>query len=339
LVDRLLAFAREQPLKPILFYQSDADLLLVSRHRQQLTEEFELLVPEADLVETLVDKARFQHFATELQLPIPKSTLVSTMSKPPKMDLSYPVIVKPRVRQEAVWSSVGSHEKAVLFESRDRLLEAWPRIAATGSEVLVQELVPGPERNIESYHAYIDGAGELAGEFTGKKIRTLPLERGHSTALEITDAADVAALGRHVLGALGLRGVGKVDFKRAPDGRLCLLEVNPRFTLWNNPGSVAGVNIPAMVYADLAGYARPEPRPIRRGVRWCDPILDKQAAQLAGIGYARWLLWAARCETKHAANWDDPLPFLRKRLIPFVTARWHRAMQSVRRRSRASRGA
>ena len=335
LVERLLDFARVQDAKPVLFYQADADLLLVSRHRGRLAEGFELLVPDAELVEDLVDKARFHRLASQLGLPVPKSMVISAQKTPEAVELTFPVVVKPLVREEAVWSVIGSHEKAILFESWEQLRERWPRFAALGADVLVQEVVPGPEHQIESYHAYIDATGNVAGEFTGRKIRTLPLERGHSTAIEITASEEVTALGRDVLAALGLRGVAKVDFKRGPDRSLSLLEVNPRFTLWNNPGSVAGANLPAMVYADLAGRPRPRATLVRPGVRWCELMSDKQAARLAGIGRAHWLWWALRCETKHAASWDDPLPFLRKLLLPYVVRRLRRWSAFVRRDSRA----
>ena len=55
-------------------------------------------------------------------------------------------------------------------------------------------------------------------------------------------------LGRTLVQRLGLRGVAKFDFKRAADGRLFLLEVNPRFNLWHHPGALAGVNLPALVF-------------------------------------------------------------------------------------------
>ena len=61
---------------------------------------------------------------------------------------------------------------------------------------------------------------------------------------------------------LALTGVAKLDFKRDPQGNLRLLEINPRFNLWHHAGAIAGVNIPALVYADLAGLPRP---PVIRG--------------------------------------------------------------------------
>ena len=50
--------------------------------------------------------------------------------------------------------------------------------------------------SLSSYHAYVDESGATPGEFTGRKIRTLPPRYGHSTAVEITPLPDVAELGR-----------------------------------------------------------------------------------------------------------------------------------------------
>src|SRR5213592_1848596 len=156
----------------------------------------------------------------------------------------------------------------------------------------------------------------VAGEFTRRKIRTYPADYGHSTALTITDsrreAADVAALGRDLSTRMGLRGVAKFDFKRAPDGHLHLLEVNPRFNLWHHLGAVAGVNLPALVHADLTGAhaTRRAPTRARAGAHWCRPWVDWRAARATGLALWRWAPWALACDAKSVVAWDDPLPLL-----------------------------
>ncbi len=135
-------------------------------------------------------------------------------------------------------------------------------------DLLAQEMIPGPETKIESYHCYVDEKGTVVGEYTGRKIRTYPEALGHSTALTITNADDVAKLGRELVAKLNFSGVAKFDFKRAPDGQLHLLEVNPRYNLWHYVGAVAGVNLPALVYGDLLGLPgrrRSGPGPARPG--------------------------------------------------------------------------
>ena len=211
--------------------------------------------------------------------------------------------------------------KVLRAGSRDELAALWPRLAAAGLDVVLQEEVPGDVVPVESYHAYVDASGLVSGEFTGRKIRTLPPRHGFSTALTSTEAGDVAAVGRDVLERLGFRGVAKLDFKRAPDGRLFLLEVNPRYSLWVHLGALAGVNIPQLVHSDLAGWPRPAPSRARGGVRWCRPWKDLAAARHCGVPVARWVPFMLGCEANSAWALDDPMPLLRGRLLPLLARR------------------
>jgi D-aspartate ligase len=313
LVDRLLRFAETQAERPVLYYDGDGSLLLVSRYRARLQEAFRFVVAERELVEELTDKARFQALSEKVGLPVPPSFVLSASdaSAPSRSDLQFPLILKPRARPMARWRPLGRGAKAVKVESATALVQLWPRIAELGCDVVAQQLVPGPETSIESYHAYIDDEGEIVGDFTGRKIRTYPADYGYSTAVEVTAEDDVAEAGRDVLRRVDLRGVAKCDFKRGPDGQLYLLEINARFNLWHHPGARAGVNLPALVYSDLVGLPRKLAPPARAGVCWCALADDARATRQAGVPLRRWLWWALRCEAKWAFAWDDPMPFLR----------------------------
>jgi D-aspartate ligase len=309
LVGRLLEFASHQPEPPVLFYENDWDLLLLSRSRDRLHPHFRFVLPDADLVEALLDKARFRELAERLQLPVPASRRITPGStSPDSIDLRFPIVLKPLTRQVATWGPISDGRKAVPVADRRALQSLWPRFQ--DSELLAQELVPGPETMIESYHAYVDGRGAVAGEFAGRKIRTFPSEYGFSSAVETTNREDVLEVGRDVVSRLGLTGVAKLDFKRDANGALWLLEVNPRFSLWHHVGARAGVNLPYLVYADLVGLARPAAVTVRPGVRWCRLGLDMKARAAAGIPLGRWLPWALACEAKSVAL-DDPMPILR----------------------------
>jgi D-aspartate ligase len=313
LLANLLAFGAQAAVPPVLFFQYDGDLLFVSRSRDALAERFRFLIADAELIEQLVDKTLFRELAAERGLPVPATTVVypSTRNRPPELPLEFPVILKPVTRRDTTWGPVAGKAKALILDSQRALFEVWQQLANTGVAMVAQEHVAGGEERIESYHAYVDERGEVAGEFTGRKIRTLPSQFGFTTACEITDEGDVRERGRHCMSVLGLRGVAKVDFKRDPSGELRLLEVNPRFNLWHLPGAVAGVNLPALVYADLAGLPRPRAELTRPGVRWSLPWNDFRAARQQGVGLARWLAWQAGCETRHVVAANDPMPFLR----------------------------
>lgn len=311
LLQLLERFGATQAARPVLFYEEDRELLVISRYRERLSRYFRFVVPDAVLVEDLVDKGRFQALARRLDLPVPDARVLDPSVDAVPLDLQFPVALKPIVRRGDQWTPIGGAAKALRLDTPLALVSYWPRLARAGIRVLLQQLIPGPETCIESYHVYVDAQGETVGEFTGRKIRTWPAAYGDSTALVITDAPEVTTLGRDLVRRLGLRGVAKFDFKRARDGRLYLLEVNPRFTLWHHLGARAGVNIPALVFGDLAGLPRAAVGQARAGARWCKPWDDVLAARAAGISFLRWLPWALGCEAVRVVAWDDPMPFIR----------------------------
>ncbi|MGH7530646.1 MAG: GNAT family N-acetyltransferase [Gemmatimonadales bacterium] len=328
LVESLVAFGQAQPEPPALFYQEDRTLLLVSRYRERLAQAFRFVVPDAELVEQLVDKARFQELAARLALPVPPARLIRPGEEPPPtaddFPLAFPIVLKPVTRRPSRWEPVAGAGKARAVAGLTELRALWPRLAAAQLPVIAQQLIPGAEHLIESYHVYVDGRGAIAGEFTGRKIRTWPPAYGDSSALETTAASDVLELGRALVARLALRGVAKLDFKRGAGGALHLLEVNPRFNLWHHLGAAAGINLPALVCADLTGRARPAAAMARPGVHWCKPWKDAPAARAVGMSLATWLAWAWRCEAKSGAAWDDPLPLLGASLRRGLIAVRHR---------------
>ena len=325
-VETLLAFARGRPSRPVLVPQTDGDLLVVSRHRAALAGAFDFLLADEELVETLVDKAAFAALAARLELATPRTLALDPRSEPwHEVDLRAPLVVKPLVRDLARWAPLEADAKAKHVATARELEALWPRLVELGLPVLVQEAIDGDETRIESFHAYVDADGNVAGAFTGRKIRTLPAVYGHSTALEVTDERDVEQLGRDVLERVGLRGFAKVDFKRDPAGKLWLLEINPRATLWHHPGAIAGVNLAALMYADLTGAPRPPVGRARPGVRWVLPLRDARAARAEGIAMTTWLRWMAGCEAISGFSRRDPAPlgaalwaFVRRR-VPLGT--------------------
>jgi D-aspartate ligase len=311
LVDRLLDFASGQPEPPVLFYQEDEHLLFVSRHREQLANGLRFVIADATLVEDLVDKARFHERAERLCLPVPATRRIRPLagSTAPDLDLRFPIVIKP-LRRSRSWTNYGYTGKVVQISSHRELREHWSVWTRFETELLAQEHISGPETRVESYHVYVGQDGNIVGEFTGRKIRTIPPSHGFSTALTVTDAADVASLGRSLVSKLGLRGVAKFDFKRDVDGKLYLLEVNPRFNLWHHLGAAAGVNLPKLVYDDLVGSPRPaSPLCARAGARWCRLSDDWRAAKACGMPLPVWLSWALGCEAK-SVIWTDPMPLI-----------------------------
>ena len=320
-VQRLRSFAASCPAPPVLFYQGDDELLLASRCRDALADRFRFVLPPAQLVEDTVDKVRFAALAERLGLPVPE-TLVLRRGEASLSTIEawkcFPAVLKPAHRNGWFTSAlhaehVGNNRKAIRVLDRGELERCLPAVRAYHADFLLQAAVEGGEERIASYHAYVREGGELAGEFTGRKVRTFPRTYGLSTHVEITDDAELRLAGRRVLAQTGFHGVVKLDFKRdARDGRLSLLEMNPRFTLWNHPGARAGVDLPGLVYDDLTGGPRRAAGPARAGVRLMQVRADLRAAQearAAGEGsLARWGWELLTATIREDLMLTDPLP-------------------------------
>jgi D-aspartate ligase len=307
-VEALVEFASAQESAPVLYYQKDPAALAISRHRDRLARHFRFVVPEAGLLEDLVDKERFQRLAREVGLPVPPTVTGTVGVDPaPIHDVPFPIAVKPalRSRPNDTWVPVARGQKAIRCERAADLENLWERPELDGVVLLVQQYIGGDEDRIRSYHAFVDESGRTVASFTGRKIRTWPLDHGQSTAVEIVHDPLVVEVGQSILSSLGFRGVAKVDLKADDSGRLHLFEINPRFSLWHHPGAVAGVNIPDAVYRTLTGRPVP-PTVARAGVRWCQIWGDHRAARVSGLGALAWLRFAASAEARRAAHLDDP---------------------------------
>ena len=114
LVDALVAFAGAQAEPPVLCPQTDATLLLASRHRERLAERFRLALADAELVEQLVDKGRFQLLAAEHVLPVPRAQRLRPVpgGPLPALEVPFPLVIKPLTRTPD-WTSLAGSSKAL----------------------------------------------------------------------------------------------------------------------------------------------------------------------------------------------------------------------------------
>lgn len=311
---------RAFPQRPVLYYGTDDLLLLLSRNRERLSSYYLFRLPPADLVECLVDKNRFCDLARDNDILVPKTiTVVPGVEFADIADaLVFPAVFKPNTHigwMKDQSAGGGKPRKALRANTPDEAEHLFRIVSRRSPSFVIQRCIEGGEDQIYSYHAYVDGLGCSLGEFVGKKIRTYPMEAGVSTYLELVKAPDIIELGREIIAKLGLSGPMKLDFKKDPnDGRYYLLEINPRFTLWNYLGAACGVNLPELAYADLMGELRQNVREYRTGVRWLSFGNDFRAfvrdyRATGTLSWAEWLGSYVSPKVYDVFAWNDPAPF------------------------------
>jgi predicted ATP-grasp superfamily ATP-dependent carboligase len=118
----------------------------------------------------------------------------------------------------------------------------------------------------------------------------------------------------------------ELEYKRDPrDGEYKLLDVNARTWGYHGLGPAAGVDFPALLFADQTGEALPTVR-ARPGVRWIrlatdvpNAVRDMAAGTLRPAAYLRSL---RGIDVEAVLSWSDPLPGLYElALLPYLFVR------------------
>lgn len=337
-LDALVSFSLElcgnYARKPALFFGDDATLTLISRQRDRLKLYYRFNLPDARTVESLVDKAAFAGLAAEHRLPVPKTVRSSEVADiSGLLDLlSLPCILKPSRHtgwfgSEAIAREGGQPQKMLRANTKEELERMYVRMRQFTDDFVVQEYVPGDDSCIYSFHAYSNESATPLAFYVGRKIRTYPKDSGVSTFIELVKEPAVVQLGLQVLRTLKLAGPVKMDFKRdRARGRYCLLEVNPRFNLWNYLGAACGINLLRIAYADLEDEPVALPADYRTGVRWLSFADDLRAflRSYHPAGELTWRDWLRSLRGPKVYDcfaWNDPLPlitFLRRDIQRWV---------------------
>ena len=342
----LIDLAKTFTAKPALFYGNDANLLLVSRHRDELLPHYHFRLPPADLIEDLVIKTRFAALATKHDLPVPKSFLSTDFasSHAALQQLTLPVILKPNSRvgwleSDVIKSEGGKPQKVLRADSPDQFHQAWSAISRFSPDFILQQYIPGGDDCIYSFHAYYDANSNCLAHYVGRKIRTYPKDSGVSTYVELVKEPRVVALGKEILAKLNFTGVAKIDFKL--DGRtnrFYLLEINPRFNLWNRLAAACGINLATICYNDLLEVPQQLPHDYRAGVRWLSLIDDARSFirdyHPDGLSWTKYLASFRGPKVYDVFSWRDPVPFIvdnsrylrsfvRNRVSKFASLRRH----------------
>lgn len=190
-------------------------------------------------------------------VPVPHYEVVDadTAGKP----RDFPLFAKPRV-------SAGSRGADLVKTTADLL--ALP----TDGSYLLQEWLPGDEYSVD---VYLRADGQAIASVPRVRMKT---DSGIAVAARTVKLPELSDAAIRVAQAVGIRHVANVQFRRAADGQAKLLEINPRF-----PGTLpltahAGVDIPALLVAEVSGQPLPEgllPFEERMAVRyWSEQFVD-----------------------------------------------------------------
>lgn len=315
-LEYLIDFGRRCKEKPALFVTSDDFVVAVSESQDILKEHFLFNIPFVGLLKKITNKYSQYELALNAQVDVPKTQIIDepgAVSQVQQM-LDFPVFAKGL--DVSAWRKKVSRTIKG-FEIRDakELEEKLAPIVKEGVSVLIQEIIPGPDTNHFKYNVYISKTGEILLGFTLRKIRQNPIHFGVGAVVESIHYPELVAEGEKLFNAIGYRGVGSAEFKLdARDGKLKLIEINPRYWQQNFLPTACGMNFPLMDYLEATGQNPTRIDAFTPGIKWVNRYMDLDSfLAYRREGTLTFRAWRRSLKGKKVYSdfsWDDMKPIL-----------------------------
>ncbi|MCB1704387.1 MAG: ATP-grasp domain-containing protein [Halioglobus sp.] len=315
LLQRLLAYARKLRCKPVLVPTSDYYIEFTVENSAALSPLFAIADGYADAAPALMDKLQFHELCARHGVATPGVWQFDSAHEIAQCDqIPFPCILKPALIHLARPYLRG--RKVFVVGDRQELEALWQQLPQASGSWLVQEIIPGEESCITLLAGY---SGAAAAEtFTARKLRQYPPGFGSASRVISETCDDTRDIGRALVEAMGYRGIYGAEFKRDPrDGKLKIIEINPRPTLWFFLSHAAGKRLVQRAYCDLAGLPSPMQRRQRDGILWQYALKDFASALFYRFGGRGFSFGAPDLSAGGAVNgrcWPvfsatDPAPF------------------------------
>jgi predicted ATP-grasp superfamily ATP-dependent carboligase len=257
-VDFMCDLAGRFPSKPVLIPSADQFVSAVANHAAVLRKHY-LFSETMGVQALLATKQRQYEFAGSHGLPVPRTAFVQSGEE--LLDFAhsarFPCLLKPTHCRE--WERFPQGHRLYcrkLVVSPDiRQLEADYRAAsAVSSKMVVQEIIEGPDTAKLVYLSCYSSRGERIGHLIVRQVRTDPIYFGSASVSEPVPDLEADRVCDQFLRAIGYCGICEIELKRdTRDGRLKMIEVNPRYSVTADAAPYAGVDIGWLHYLDLIG--------------------------------------------------------------------------------------
>ena len=231
----------------VLLPVSGPGIAFVARHAAALREHVHIsAVPLPAQLDLVNDKWLFAQQVMGAQIATPRTVLLDGEKRLDEFDPDLPIILKPRC---------GSGGNGInRFDRAADLRSQIARFMGENDPYLIQEFITGYD--IDRSVLCIGGrvVASTVQEDVSAKAHFAP-----SGSLHFHQDAKAERLVDAVVDALGWHGIAHLDLRYDKDGRLHVIELNPRY--WSTmPGSLAaGINFPLIAVREALGLEQPEP--------------------------------------------------------------------------------
>ncbi len=293
---------------------SDVAIEFVAANRKELARHYLLGEGDAGLQNALLDKRKTLELARKAGVASPQFWNANSEQdlEAIREVIQFPVMVKPIISHR--FSKIFGCKLFIIEDSFDELAEKVRLSWQNNLDVMVIEMIPGPDSLLSSYYTYIDGDDNGLFDYTKRVIRRFPQNQGLA-CYHVSDwLPQTAEAGKKFFTGIGFRGLGNIEFKCDPrDNLLKVIECNARFTAAQELIIQSGVPIDLIYYCSVTQqtvpvfYNHQQNKTYWYGLR--DTLAFIELYRQGKIGFGEWL--KSLLPLNHVAplhRLSDPLP-------------------------------
>jgi len=237
--------------KWVIYPTSDRAVQILSQFKTDLSKYYLVPTPDWDITKFAYDKRLTYQLAQKTGVPTPKTFFPASIEQLSRLDIGFPVIFKPAIKENFFPLT---KRKAIKANNDEELIRVYKYMNSIidASEIMIQELISGGPNNLYSFCSLFSG-GLVKGKLIAKRQRQHPMEFGNATTFAYTcEVPEIEEFAVRLLKEMSYYGLSEVEFMYDDkDGKYKLLEINPRTWGWHTLGAAAGVNFSALLFMDI----------------------------------------------------------------------------------------
>lgn len=259
-VDFMQRLAAEVGGRPVLIASSDQYVSAIAEHADALAGHY-VLSPGARLQGQLATKQTQYDLAARHGMPMPRTRLVSRLEEVEAFaaGAEFPCLMKPlhfREWQRFPRGHPLSHTKVAIAETPPQLVANWQLAAPVNPTVILQEIIQGPDTAKRVYLSCYDSGSRRIANAMFRELRCEPVGFGPASVSEPVVDPETDEVCDRFLRSIGYSGICEIEMKRdSRDGRVKLIEANPRLSGGGDAAPHAGVDLCWLHYLDMIGVA------------------------------------------------------------------------------------
>jgi D-aspartate ligase len=258
--EELVKFLLELPTyvgPALLVPVNDPHVEAVSRNYDLLSSRYLLANQPWDILGGITDKRRLYIRAHEIGVPAPEVRFPESVAELLLQleGLVYPCILKPY--QTPRFFSV-YNQKVLVAQDAQSLIQQFTDARNHDLDVMVSEIIPGPDTNLFIYICHLDRDGDVAAEMCVQKIRQHPPDFGVGSVIKTVPMIEVLReQSLKLLRSYNYRGFSATEFKLDSEmNRYGLIEINTRPVLYQRLFIKTGLNFDDILYKDKVEHKK-----------------------------------------------------------------------------------